>query len=63
MTGKTLSIKERFTIGNLKKRIQQLDGTPAHLQQFIYNGDKMADDIEPFSIYYLAPIYLRWKCE
>ena len=61
MTGKTLLVKERLTIGDLKKRIQRLDGTPAHLQQFICDDGNKMEDWEDLSHCVPDIIHLRWK--
>ena len=64
MTGKTLSMKGSFNIGVLKEQIQQLDGTPAHLQQFTCNGVEMADKTDmDLLLYHYDLIQLKWKNE
>jgi hypothetical protein len=63
MTGKSVSfgLHDVANVADLKGRVQQLDGTPVHLQHLIFNGLELKDGIYLDSLYNGEKFYLRWK--
>ena len=46
LTGKTITVEvdQAATVANVKEKITQLEGVPAHMQQLIFSGVSLADD-------------------